>query len=76
MYSSIVHLRSAIRQTLEKGGICRIYQDTLEACWPHVPPDLRHDKIGQFAAQNHWAVTVRNLASMGLVAEFVKAADE
>ena len=74
MYSTLPHLQTAIRSSLQKGALCRIYAESLDACWPHLTPEIREQKIAQFAAQNHWDVTYRTLGSMGMVAEFVKAA--
>lgn len=73
MYSSLAHLQTAIRSSLQKSTQCRIYAESLDACWPHITPDVREQKIAQFAAQNHWCVTYRTLGAMGFVAEFAKA---
>jgi hypothetical protein len=72
MYSSLAHLQTAIRISLEKGPVSRIYNESLIACWPHVSDDVRTERIAQFAAQNHWSVALRNLGALGLVAEFQK----
>jgi hypothetical protein len=73
MHASLPHLQSAIRVSLEKGQLCRVYQESLNACWPNLADDLRAEKIAQFAAQNRWSVAVRNLGGLGLVAEFQKS---
>ena len=73
MYSTLPHLQAAIRSALQKGALCRIYLETLQACWPNLSPEARTEKVAQFAAQNHWRVTYRTLGNLGLVAEFEKA---
>jgi len=73
MYTTLSRLQSAIRSRLQKSQSCRIYNDSLFACWPNIPDHVRSEKIAQFAAQNHWSVTVRELAGFGLVAEFSPA---
>ncbi|HSI15277.1 MAG TPA: hypothetical protein VK961_24730 [Chthoniobacter sp.] len=73
MYSSLPHLQTAIRSSLQKGALCRIYPESLDACWAHIAPESRAQKVAQFAAQNHWDVNFRTLGAMGMVAEFVKA---
>ena len=73
MYSTLPHLQTAIRSSLQKGALCRIYAESLDACWPHITADVRAEKIAHFAAQNRWSVTYRTLGSMGFVAEFAKA---
>jgi hypothetical protein len=73
MYSSLPHLQTAIRQSLQKGALCRIYPESLTACWPHVSPQERANRVERFAAQNHWQVAFRELGNLGLVAEFTKA---
>jgi hypothetical protein len=72
MYTTIPHLQSKIRTALQHGQLCRIYAESLTACWPRLSGDLLMEKITQFAAQNHWQVTFRNLGNLGLVAEFEK----
>ncbi|MEP6667916.1 MAG: hypothetical protein ABJF10_02120 [Chthoniobacter sp.] len=74
MYSTLPHLQAAIRTSLQKGALCRIYEDTLLACWPNLSADSRTLKIDYFAAQNHWSVNYRELGAMGVVAEFEKVA--
>jgi hypothetical protein len=70
MYTTPIHLQSAIRTALQKGQLCRIYHDSLVACWPHLPDELRAQKVAAFAAQNRWSVQLRTLGNMGIVAEF------
>ena len=72
MYSTLPHLQSAIRQSLQKGTVCRIYPESLIACWPNVSAQERTSRIERFAAENHWQVAFRELGSLGLVAEFSK----
>jgi hypothetical protein len=72
MYTTVPHLQTAIRGTLQKGVLCRIYPESLDACWPNLTPEARTQKVAQFAAQNHWNVTYRTLGNLGVVAEFVK----
>lgn len=72
MYTTIPHLQSKIRATLQHGQLCRIYAESLNACWSRLSGDLPKEKIMQFAAQNHWQVTFRDLGNLGLVAEFQK----
>jgi hypothetical protein len=72
MYTTLPHLQTAIRSSLQKGVLCRIYAESLDACWPNMTPETRTEKITQFAAQNHWNVTYRSLGNLGTVAEFVK----
>lgn len=73
MYATLPHLQTAIRTSLNKGGLCRVYEDTLSACWPHEQEERRFEKVSQFAQQNHWAVTFRRIGALGLAAEFHKA---
>ena len=70
MYRTILHLQSAIRTSLQKSPHRRIYRESLHACWPGLPEDERVQRIVEFAAQNHWNVTVRDLGNLGIVAEF------
>ena len=72
MYTTIPHLQSAIRVSLQKGQLCRVYQESLNACWPHLSDDAQADKVARFALQHHWVVSFRQLGSLGLVAEFQK----
>jgi hypothetical protein len=72
MYSTIPHLQTAIRSSLQKGVLCRIYAESLDACWPNIAPEVRTQKVAVFAAQNHWNVNYRALGALGLVAEFAK----
>lgn len=72
MYTTVPHLQTAIRGSLQKGALCRVYAESLDACWPHMTPEVRSQRIAQFAAQNHWQVNYRTLGNLGLVAEFVK----
>ena len=72
MHAALSHLLTAIRTSLQKGELCRIYQDSLNACWPDLPDEIRETRIAEFAAQNHWAVTLRKNVHMGLLAEFTK----
>jgi len=74
MYSTLPHLQSAIRSSLQKGALCRVYQDSLDACWPNLSREAQAEKVAQFAAQNRWSVNCRVLGGLGIVAEFVKAA--
>jgi len=73
MYNTLPHLQSAIRASLQKGELCRVYKESLNACWPNIPVELRAEKVAQFAAQNHWVVGFRDLGHLGVVAEFRKA---
>ena len=75
MYSTLPHLQTAIRQSLQKGQLCRVYKESLSACWPRLPEEVLSERVSQFAAQQHWAVAFRNLGALGLVAEFQKADD-
>jgi len=75
MYTAIPHLQSAIRQSLQKGALCRIYPESLDACWPGISADERTARVERFAAQNHWHVTIRQIGSLGVAAEFSKAED-
>jgi hypothetical protein len=70
MYTTLSHLQSAIRVALQKGQLCRVYLESLVACWPNISDEMRSEKVAQFAAQYHWSVTMRHLPSLGLVAEF------
>lgn len=74
MYTTLPHLQSAIRTQLQKGAVCRVYQESLQACWPNLPDEVRMQKLTQFATQNHWNVICRQLGNLGVVAEFQKAA--
>ena len=76
MYSSIPHIQSAIRSSLQKGQLCRVYKESLDACWPRLQEEEQAERIAQFAAQHHWAVTFRRLGALGLVAEFRHADDD
>ncbi len=73
MYTTIPHLNSAIRLSLQKGQLCRVYKESLDACWPHLSDDEQAERIAQFAMQHHWAVRFRKVGSLGTVAEFEKA---
>jgi hypothetical protein len=73
MYTTLPHLQSAIRTALQKGAMCRVYKESLNACWPNLPENVQLEKLTQFAAQNHWNVTCRTLGNLGVVAEFEKA---
>jgi len=73
MYTAIAHLQTAIRQALHKGAICRIYPESLDACWPGISAEERTARVERFAAQNHWQVTIREVGSLGVLAEFSKA---
>lgn len=75
MYSAIPHLQTAIRQSLHKGALCRIYPESLEACWPGISPEERTARVERFAAQNHWQVAIREAGALGIVAEFSKLND-
>lgn len=72
MYLTLSHLQSAIRIALQKGQLCRIYQESLDACWPNHTPEAKAQKIEAFATQNRWVVTHREIGSLGIVAEFQK----
>jgi hypothetical protein len=72
MYSTIPHLRSAIQQALFKGELCRIYRESLRACWPNLADPDRRAAITQFAAQNRWEVSFREVTGLGELAEFRK----
>ncbi len=72
MHAAISHLQTAIRTSLQKGELCRIYQDSLTACWPNLSEELRAVHVSEFAAQNRWAVTFRNTTHLGLMAIFTK----
>jgi len=73
MYTTIPHLQSAVRLSLQKGQLCRVYKESLNACWPRLSDDEQAERIAHFAAQNHWEVNFRLLGPLGLVAEFEKA---
>jgi hypothetical protein len=73
MYTAIPHLQAAIRQALQKGPLCRIYPDSLAACWPNLSAEERTLHVENFADQNHWQVVIREAGSLGTVAEFSKA---
>lgn len=73
MYSSLPHLQSAIRQSLQKGIVCRIYPESLLACWPNLSAEERASRVENFASQNRWQVSFRELGNLGLVAEFSKS---
>jgi len=73
MYTTLPHLQSAIRLSLQKGQLCRVYKESLDACWPHLSDDDQAERIARFAAQHHWVVSFRQLGALGLVAEFEKA---
>jgi hypothetical protein len=73
MYTALPHLHAAIRTALHKGALCRVYKESLDACWPNFTEDVRAERIEHFAAQNHWVVSFRHLGSLGGVAEFEKA---
>ncbi|HEY3901961.1 MAG TPA: hypothetical protein VGM54_25325 [Chthoniobacter sp.] len=75
MYRTILHLQSAIRTSLQKSPRRRIYRESLHACWPDLPEHERAQKIADFAAQNHWNVTVGDLGNLGVVAEFSRTDD-
>jgi hypothetical protein len=51
----------------------RIYRESLHACWPDLPENERAQKITEFATQNRWKVTVGDLGTLGVVAEFSRA---
>jgi hypothetical protein len=72
MHAAISHLQSAIRTSLQKGQLYRIYQDSLTACWPNLSDESRAARVAEFAAQNRWSVCLRNTAHLGLMAEFTK----
>ncbi len=72
MHTTLPHLQSAIRLSLQKGELCRVYRETLDACWPNLTEDAQCDIIARFAAQNRWTVTCREIGRLGLVAEFQK----
>jgi len=72
MYTTIPHLQLKIRTTLQHGELCRVYAESLNACWPRLSGDFLFERIAQFAAQNHWQVALRNLGNLGMVAEFQK----
>jgi hypothetical protein len=72
MYKSLPQLQSAVRTALEKDPQCRIYRESLQACWPNVPDDERAEKIAEFASRNRWTVLVRTVTGLGCVAEFQK----
>ena len=72
VHRSIPHLQSAIRTSLQKGHFCRVYKDSLNACWPDLSDGAQLEKIGEFAAQNDWVVSFHALGSLGMVAEFEK----
>ena len=74
MHATVPHLRSAINQSLHKGALCRIYKDSLDACWPG-PESLRRLGVAQFAERNRWDVEFREIGALGLVAEFRKKSD-
>lgn len=73
MYTTLPHLQSAIRTQLQKGAVCRVYHESLDACWPNLSDSVRMEKLTQFATQNHWHVTCRTLGNLGFVAEFEKS---
>jgi hypothetical protein len=75
MHSTLPHLQSAIRQALQKGPVCRVYPESLNACWPNLPDEEQLNRIERFAAQNHWRASIRILGNLGAVAEFSKAED-
>ncbi len=72
MHAAISHLQMAIRTSLQKGQLYRIYQDSLNACWPNLSEELRAARVAEFAAQNHWAVTLLKTTHLGLMAVFTK----
>jgi hypothetical protein len=74
MYTTLPHLQAAIRAALQKGAVCRIYKESLNACWPNLPDDVQAERVAKFAAQNRWNVTCRMLGNLGRVAEFEKTA--
>jgi hypothetical protein len=76
MHATLSHLQSAIRTALQKGHVCRIYQDSLLACWPRLSEEVRTEKILQFAAQNHRSVNLRAVGNLGIIAEFEKLTQE
>jgi hypothetical protein len=75
MYTTLSHLQTAVRQALQKGALCRVYAESLNACWPNLPGEEMIARIERFAAQNHWTVSFRQLGNLGSVAEFTKADD-
>lgn len=72
MYRTLSHLQSALRTSLERGDLRRIYQETQLACWPDLSDAQRAEKIVRFATENGWSVTFRDDESLGIVAEFSK----
>ncbi len=74
MHTTIPHLQAAIRLSLQKGQLCRVYKESLDACWAHLSDEEQAEKIARFAEQHHWSVEFRDLGPLGLVAEFRKAA--
>jgi len=73
MYRTLSHLQSALRTSLERTDLRRIYQETLAACWPDLSDAQRAEKIVDFATENGWSVTFRDDESFGVVAEFSNA---
>jgi len=74
MYTTLSHLQTAIRTQLQRSEICRIYKESLNACWPNMSDNAQLEKMTQFATQNHWSVNCRTLGNLGVVAEFMKTA--
>jgi hypothetical protein len=75
MHTTLPHLQAAVRQALQKSTFCRIYPESLTACWPNLSTEERTARLERFAAQNHWTVAYRHLGNLGEVAEFTKADD-
>jgi len=76
MYTTIPHLQTAIRSSLLKGQLCRVYKESLDACLPPLADRDQMERISEFATQHHWAVEVRTLGALGVVAEFRKAEND
>lgn len=74
MHTTVTHLQSAIRTALLKGELFRVYQDSINACWPTSSMEKQNALVDQFANQNHWIAEHRTLGHLGPVVEFRKAA--
>ncbi|EDY21244.1 hypothetical protein CfE428DRAFT_1537 [Chthoniobacter flavus Ellin428] len=73
MYTTLPHLQSAIRTQLQRSEVCRIYKESINACWPNLSDNAQLEKMTLFAERNHWSVSCRTLGNLGVVAEFAKA---
>jgi hypothetical protein len=66
-------LASLIEITLQTREVCRVYSDTLSACWPEArDSDTLTEKICSLAGEHRWEVEFREFGKTGVAAEFRK----